>query len=93
MGKVCGMSRQSGVAENVYYVAINLPLFLEKTSRSTFLLSKFRFTATLTIFRGFSWYIYPMLKTLSGYLILISFLFCPDYAFSLIILNITWSLE
>ena len=62
-GKVCGMSRQSGVAENVYFVTI-CPFFVEKTSRSTFLRSKFRFTATLTIFRGFTWYIYPMLKTL-----------------------------
>ena len=58
-----------------------------------YLSSVFSFTATLTIFRGFSWYIYPMLKSLNGYLILISFLFCPDYAFSLIILNIRWSLE
>ena len=62
-GKVCGMSRQSGVAENVYFVTI-CPFFLEKTSRSTLLRFKFRFTATLTIIRGFSWYIYPMLKTL-----------------------------
>ena len=58
--KVCGKSMwnvQAKWSSRECLLCGNLPLFLEKTSRSTFLLSKFRFTATLTIFRGFSWYI------------------------------------